>query len=103
HRSRARAPRARQSQGRAAEEEGAAGGLRADGFFLPRIARMNTDLHQLDPCLSASSASSVAERPFPVAVTDTMTDAISYLALGDSYTIGEGIDEAGRWPLQLAA
>src|SRR5690606_25623456 len=32
-----------------------------------------------------------------------MTEAISYLALGDSYTIGEGVDEAGRWPLQLAA
>lgn len=28
---------------------------------------------------------------------------IRYLALGDSYTIGEGIDEPGRWPLQLAA
>ena len=27
---------------------------------------------------------------------------LSYLALGDSYTIGEGIDEAGRWPMQLA-
>ena len=27
---------------------------------------------------------------------------IRYLALGDSYTIGEGIDEPGRWPLQLA-
>jgi lysophospholipase L1-like esterase len=26
-----------------------------------------------------------------------------YLALGDSYTIGEGIDAAGRWPVQLAA
>lgn len=26
-----------------------------------------------------------------------------YLALGDSYTIGEGIEEAGRWPMQLAA
>jgi len=26
-----------------------------------------------------------------------------YLALGDSYTIGEGIDPAGRWPVQLAA
>lgn len=25
-----------------------------------------------------------------------------YLALGDSYTIGEGIDAAGRWPVQLA-
>ena len=28
---------------------------------------------------------------------------ISYLALGDSYTIGEGAPEAGRWPVQLAA
>ena len=28
--------------------------------------------------------------------------ALSYLALGDSYTIGEGVDEAGRWPMQLA-
>ncbi len=27
---------------------------------------------------------------------------ISYLALGDSYTIGQGIEEDGRWPLQLA-
>ncbi len=29
--------------------------------------------------------------------------SISYLALGDSYTIGEGAPEAGRWPVQLAA
>jgi lysophospholipase L1-like esterase len=27
----------------------------------------------------------------------------SYLALGDSYTIGEGVGGSGRWPLQLAA
>ena len=27
---------------------------------------------------------------------------LRYLALGDSYTIGEGVDEAGRWPMQLA-
>lgn len=26
-----------------------------------------------------------------------------YLALGDSYTIGEGVAESGRWPVQLAA
>lgn len=25
-----------------------------------------------------------------------------YLALGDSYSIGEGVPEAGRWPVQLA-
>ncbi|HQX92793.1 MAG TPA: SGNH/GDSL hydrolase family protein, partial [Thermomonas sp.] len=31
------------------------------------------------------------------------SDPISYLALGDSYTIGEGVDDAGRWPMQLAA
>jgi len=29
--------------------------------------------------------------------------ASAYLALGDSYTIGEGVDPAGRWPVQLAA
>jgi lysophospholipase L1-like esterase len=27
---------------------------------------------------------------------------LSYLALGDSYTIGEGVAEHGRWPVQLA-
>lgn len=26
-----------------------------------------------------------------------------YLALGDSYTIGEGVPDSGRWPMQLAA
>ncbi len=28
---------------------------------------------------------------------------LSYLALGDSYTIGEGVEERGRWPMQLAS
>lgn len=28
---------------------------------------------------------------------------VAYLALGDSYTIGESVDAAGRWPMQLAA
>jgi len=28
--------------------------------------------------------------------------ALSWLALGDSYTIGEGVPVAGRWPQQLA-
>ncbi|MCP4516603.1 MAG: SGNH/GDSL hydrolase family protein, partial [Delftia sp.] len=27
---------------------------------------------------------------------------LSYLALGDSYTIGEGVEATGRWPVQLA-
>lgn len=29
--------------------------------------------------------------------------ALRYLALGDSYTIGEAVAESGRWPVQLAA
>jgi lysophospholipase L1-like esterase len=29
--------------------------------------------------------------------------ALRYLALGDSYTIGEGVAPAERWPVQLAA
>ena len=28
--------------------------------------------------------------------------SLRYLALGDSYTIGEGVAEEGRWPVQLA-
>lgn len=35
--------------------------------------------------------------------TTPPTATISYLALGDSYTIGEGAPEADRWPVQLAA
>lgn len=34
---------------------------------------------------------------------EIVPDTISYLALGDSYTIGEGVDPSGRWPMQLAA
>jgi lysophospholipase L1-like esterase len=35
----------------------------------------------------------------------TMSEAegIRYLALGDSYTIGESVPESGRWPVQLVA
>ncbi len=29
------------------------------------------------------------------------TDAINYLALGDSYTIGQGVEPVKRWPSQL--
>ncbi|HEX4852879.1 SGNH/GDSL hydrolase family protein [Arenimonas sp.] len=32
-----------------------------------------------------------------------MAAGLSYLALGDSYTIGESVPEEGRWPRQLAA
>ena len=40
----------------------------------------------------------------PSTTTNGSTQAgLSYLALGDSYTIGESVAEAERWPIQLAA
>jgi lysophospholipase L1-like esterase len=33
---------------------------------------------------------------------DAANDTLSYLALGDSYTIGEAVAAEGRWPVQLA-
>ena len=38
----------------------------------------------------------------PKATVSVLPSGMRYLALGDSYTIGEGVEAAGRWPLQLA-
>src|SRR5579872_6497140 len=38
----------------------------------------------------------------PTLTAQTPERAMRFLALGDSYTIGEGVDSAGRWPVQLA-
>jgi lysophospholipase L1-like esterase len=49
-------------------------------------------------------------RPFSMLASEAVSSAtpltsptISYLALGDSYTIGEGETATHRWPVQLAA
>jgi lysophospholipase L1-like esterase len=43
------------------------------------------------------------ERGSPEEGDFSMTsDTVSFLALGDSYTIGESVDSALRWPVQLA-
>ena len=34
--------------------------------------------------------------------TSNAAAELHYLALGDSYTIGEGVPDSGRWPVQLA-
>jgi lysophospholipase L1-like esterase len=50
--------------------------------------------------LLAGCATHLPSMPTPLPAAAA---GISYLALGDSYTIGEGAPEAGRWPVQLAA
>jgi lysophospholipase L1-like esterase len=53
--------------------------------------------------LLAACASPRAVAPTAMPTTPTPTPvAISYLALGDSYTIGEGAAATDRWPVQLA-
>jgi len=37
-----------------------------------------------------------------LAPTTNAPTELRYLALGDSYTIGEGVPDSGRWPVQLA-
>jgi lysophospholipase L1-like esterase len=39
--------------------------------------------------------------PLALAMGPAAAADLRYLALGDSYTIGEGVPEAGRWPAQL--
>jgi lysophospholipase L1-like esterase len=41
--------------------------------------------------------------PLPTNPLLPSTATLRYLALGDSYTIGQGVDEAARWPVQLTA
>jgi lysophospholipase L1-like esterase len=48
-------------------------------------------------CSSVPAPGPAAAAPMPPMITS----AIPYLALGDSYTIGEGAREVDRWPVQL--
>lgn len=50
--------------------------------------------------LLVGSNGCAVQRPAPVGAPAV---GVAYLALGDSYTIGEGVAEADRWPVQLAA
>jgi len=47
---------------------------------------------------NAATSSRTSGVPMPTATVSTR-----FLALGDSYTIGESVRESDRWPLQLAA
>ncbi|RKS53876.1 lysophospholipase L1-like esterase [Gillisia mitskevichiae] len=50
--------------------------------------------------MMSCSSSSEALKPEESEVPDS-PDNLSYLALGDSYTIGESVSEDVRWPVQL--
>ena len=51
--------------------------------------------------LVACSDSAVPSSTTMPDTVDTTTPSMGYLALGDSYTIGEGVPATDRWPVQL--
>ena len=52
--------------------------------------------------LFLSACLSVDSNPTSTSIEESVMPPIRYLALGDSYTIGESVDESERWPNQLA-
>ncbi|MBL3657495.1 SGNH/GDSL hydrolase family protein [Fulvivirga sediminis] len=48
-------------------------------------------------CTSDNDMTFTASNP----AGDTLNQSLTFLALGDSYTIGESVSEAQRWPVQL--
>lgn len=52
-------------------------------------------------CLVSGCNTSSGERETPEAQNKEDNFPVSYLALGDSYTIGESVDAKMRWPVQL--
>ena len=53
--------------------------------------------------LLLACAAALSMTPTVLSAAPALAGTIPYLALGDSYTIGEGATHAERWPVQLAA
>jgi lysophospholipase L1-like esterase len=61
-------------------------------------------LGALTACTKNSDSQQPVNKPQPVMpVTPAQTDSLTYLALGDSYTIGESVERSQSFPYQLMA
>lgn len=67
------------------------------GFSILFVLCFCEDKSNIDKTMEEELDDSVDEKEKP----KKLKDSISYLALGDSYTIGESVIELGRWPVQL--
>src|SRR5688572_382999 len=53
--------------------------------------------------LAACERRASAPSPSPSSSSPPVSGKLTFLALGDSYTVGESVSPAERWPVQLAA
>jgi lysophospholipase L1-like esterase len=84
----------------AAAHAGLGQALAYQGQLTEAIAQFNEAL-QLNPA-HATAAKALAQATRRLAA-DPKGPASRFLALGDSYTIGESVDATERWPVQLTA
>ncbi|RED96250.1 SGNH/GDSL hydrolase family protein [Marinoscillum furvescens] len=68
-------------------------------FLIIPLACMEAD----EPMPDTGGMMPEGDEPQDTTNTDNTMDALTYLALGDSYTIGESVKESERWPVQLVS
>ncbi|MES2689874.1 MAG: SGNH/GDSL hydrolase family protein [Bacteroidota bacterium] len=83
------------------EVQGSQAGYQTGAYMAAFLLR--SVLACLIALMNLSCKKQVQEKPATVVAPQTQVKAINYLALGDSYTIGESVAASERFPLQLSS
>jgi len=70
-------------------------------MLVSTFRRINIIMYALALIFTCSCSNQQNEDEKEDELIEILSNPIKYLALGDSYTIGQGVDETQRWPVQL--